>query len=440
VPVVMCPREGFFPGLYCTNILTHPWLSDGHTLLLSSIWGSMQVLLAINVLSGTVSRISPRDSDSSWSILAVQDNTVLAVSSSPAKPPNLMYGRISRIDMDDDGRNVWSWLDVSLPSLDYSEKVKATLSSIDFKIFKIPVADQDTISTKGAKQPFEAVFVSSKCFENSERQEESTIEQACNPLIVVLHGGPHSTSLTSYSRAYTFLSSLGFNLLHVNYRGSLGFGEEALQSLPGSIGRQDVGDVLNAIDLVIGKQLANPTNIAVLGGSHGGFLTTHLIGQAPDRFVAAAVRNPVCNLSLMVGTTDIPDWCYVETYGKDGKNAYTEAPTTEDLNAFYHKSPISHISKEKRIKGITLAIGATPISHLQFVDDCSLLGKATCSKATRMNKSLPLFTIAMGQLINEVNLRAKYVENNPPERIIHLTLPSKGSAYSFSIESRRSYH
>ncbi|XP_057818724.2 acylamino-acid-releasing enzyme 1 isoform X1 [Cryptomeria japonica] len=347
VPVVMCPREDFFPGLYCTDILPHPWLSDGHTLLLSSIWGSMQVLLAINVLSGTVSKISPQDSNSSWNILAVQDNIVLAVSSSPAELPNLKYGHLSRVHMDDHGKDTWSWLNLSLPSMDFSEKVNGTLSSIDFKIFKIPVAEQEMISTEGARQPFEAIFVSSKCFGNDESQEETTMKEACNPLIVVLHGGPHSTSLTSFSRAYTFLSSLGFNLLHVNYRGSLGFGEEALQSLPGNIGRQDVADVLNTIDLVIGKKLANPTNIAVLGGSHGGFLTTHLIGQAPDRFVAASVRNPVCNLSSMVATTDIPDWCYVETYGKDGKGAYTEAPTTEDLNAFYYASPISHVSKVK---------------------------------------------------------------------------------------------
>jgi len=42
---------------------------------------------------------------------------------------------------------------------------------------------------------------------------------------------------------------------------------------------QDVNDVLTAIDHVIDLGLANPSKIAVLGGSHGGFLTTHLIGQ-----------------------------------------------------------------------------------------------------------------------------------------------------------------
>ncbi len=67
--------------------------------------------------------------------------------------------------------------------------------------------------------------------------------------------------------------------------------------------------------------------------------------QAPGTFVAAAARNPVCNLSLMVGTTDIPEWCFVEIYGKEGKNCFSEYPSFDDLCQFHQKSPISHISK-----------------------------------------------------------------------------------------------
>lgn len=47
----------------------------------------------------------------------------------------------------------------------------------------------------------------------------------------------------------------------------------------------------------------------------------------------------------MVGTTDIPDWCFVETYGTNGRDRITEAPSAEDLTQFYSKSPIAHISK-----------------------------------------------------------------------------------------------
>lgn len=37
--------------------------------------------------------------------------------------------------------------------------------------------------------------------------------------------------------------------------------------------------MLTAIDHAVDMGLVDPSKITVLGGSHGGFLTTHLIGQ-----------------------------------------------------------------------------------------------------------------------------------------------------------------
>ncbi|KAM1724025.1 hypothetical protein ACFX13_022581 [Malus domestica] len=333
IPVVMCAEDGCFPGLYWSSILSNPWLSDGCTMIISSIWGSCQVILSVNVLSGEVSRISSADSNS-WDVLTLDGDNIIAVSSSPVDVPHINYGYL--VDKESTS-TAWSWLNVSSPPSECSEKVKSLLSSLQFSILKVPVRDVSGSVTKGAAKPIEAIFVSSKTKRND----------SFDPLIVILHGGPHSVSLSSYSKSLAFLSSIGFSLLLVNYRGSLGFGEEALQSLLGKIGSQDVDDVLVAIDHVIDKGLASASKIAVLGGSHGGFLTTHLIGQAPDKFVVAAVRNPACNLALMIGTTDIPDWCYVEAYGSEGRNNYTEAPSAEHLTLLHSKSPISHVSKVK---------------------------------------------------------------------------------------------
>lgn len=60
----------------------------------------------------------------------------------------------------------------------------------------------------GARQPFEAILVSSKARESD----------VSNPLIVVLHGGPHDVASTTFCKSLAFLSSIGFSLLVVNYR------------------------------------------------------------------------------------------------------------------------------------------------------------------------------------------------------------------------------
>ncbi|XP_071704367.1 acylamino-acid-releasing enzyme-like isoform X2 [Rutidosis leptorrhynchoides] len=333
VPVVMCPEKDCFPCVYCFDMLSNPWLSDERTMIFSSIWGSKEVILSVNVLSGKVSRITPGDSNHSWNVLALDGNNIVAVCSSPINIPQIKYGRLTKDESND---AVWSWLDVPVPSSKSQEKVDVLLSSLEFDILKIPVKTVSENLTKGACKPFEAIFVSS-----------ISKHEKCDPLAVILHGGPQDVSVTSFSKSSAFLASLGFSLLIVNYRGSLGFGEEALQSLLGQVGTQDVNDVLTAIDHVIDTGLANPSKIVVMGLSHGGFLTTHLIGQAPDKFVAAVARNPVCNLGLMAGTSDIPDWCFVEAFGSAGLSNYKKAPTPEVLALFHEKSPISHVSKVK---------------------------------------------------------------------------------------------
>lgn len=68
----------------------------------------------------------------------------------------------------------------------------------------------------------------------------------------------------------------------VNYRGSIGSGQESVEFLLGRIGDSDVKDVHFATCQAL-KQFPflDPKKMVLMGGSHGGFLVTHLSGRFP---------------------------------------------------------------------------------------------------------------------------------------------------------------
>lgn len=164
------------------------------------------------------------------------------------------------------------------------------------------------------------------------------------PLIVVPHGGPHSMTSSGYVPSYRFLSTLGYAILHVNYRGSVGFGDGYLDALPGNVGSMDVEDVKTATDKVAGIYNIDRERIGVCGGSHGGFLSGHMVGQYPEVYKVAAMRNPVTNIATMTTATDIRDWCDVEALGKYDFGRF-KAAGKEELGVMWDKSPVAHASK-----------------------------------------------------------------------------------------------
>ncbi|RXH70665.1 hypothetical protein DVH24_013411 [Malus domestica] len=204
ISVVMSAEDSCFPGLYCSSILSNPWLSDGRTMIISSIWCSCQVILSVNVLSGEVLRISPTNSSFSWSVLTLDGDNIIAVSSSPVDVPHIKYGYL----VDKESKNAaWSWLNVASPTDECPEKVKSLLSSLRFSIMKIPIRDVSDSPTKGITSQFSFLCLG-----------KSLILTSCatNPIeaILCLPKLKEMMHLTLLSISL----SIGFSLLIVNYR------------------------------------------------------------------------------------------------------------------------------------------------------------------------------------------------------------------------------
>eukprot|EP00057_Strongylocentrotus_purpuratus_P013556 XP_011668030.1 PREDICTED: acylamino-acid-releasing enzyme [Strongylocentrotus purpuratus] len=317
VDIVQRPTEERpFPGLYVGRFEQQCWL-DNETILVSTNWRSSKTIIAINICTGEVTRLSNDPDFGSWMFCAIKQRLILACRSSPSHSAQLVVGVIPQ-----EG-------DISCINWKPLHEFSVILSDVTWSVITLKPRTE-----RGSDIDFETIIVKPKG--NSGGQEKKP------PLIVWAHGGPHCVISTGYLLLPGLFCQLGFVIACVNYRGSLGFGQASIDSLPGFIGINDVKDIQAAAEAVIEQGLADPDRVAVYGGSHGGSLAMHMTAQYPDFYKACITRNPVTNLAAMLGGTDIPSWTMTEA-GIDFD--FKKAPSAEMYAKMFNCSPMAHIDK-----------------------------------------------------------------------------------------------
>ncbi|KXN83272.1 Acylamino-acid-releasing enzyme [Leucoagaricus sp. SymC.cos] len=313
VPEALSPN---FPGLYPPfNLVIRPFLQpDGGPteIITQSQWGSRTTILSISPSTGTVRHLTPPEPALfSWSLLATDGkNQIICSRGSSSIPYQIVLGTFS-----DKGLQ---WLVLDQPDL--APDVLSALKSIRTSIHPIP-----------GRYPVETIVIRSV--------EEDDAQAKPAPLITVPHGGPHGAMTTAFAAANTALVLEGYTLSFPNFTGTPGYGQSNIYKLLGQCGTLDVEDVhASTLFLVNDLQLARfgPGEIFVMGGSHGGFITAHLISQYPDVYSAAVMRNPVTCCGEVAGT-DIPDWYFAE-FGFQDDFPIKSSPPLSDLSTA-QKSP-----------------------------------------------------------------------------------------------------
>lgn len=124
------------------------------------------------------------------------------------------------------------------------------------------------------------------------------------PLVVQVHGGPH----TAYGHAFFFefqmLASHGIAVAYGNPRGSQSYGSAFSNAITGDWGGLDAGDVLAILDAVLASGTYDPKRVGLAGGSYGGFMTTWLLGHT-KRFAAGVSMRAVNDFVSEAGASDL---------------------------------------------------------------------------------------------------------------------------------------
>lgn len=127
------------------------------------------------------------------------------------------------------------------------------------------------------------------------------------PLMLSIHGGPHGMYNVGFNFGWQEHAANGYVILYTNPRGSSGYGSAFGNSIKNAYPGKDFDDLMNGVDLVVGRGYVDDQNMFVYGCSGGGVLTSWVVGHT-DRFAAASANCPVTNWLSFVGTTDGIGW------------------------------------------------------------------------------------------------------------------------------------
>jgi dipeptidyl aminopeptidase/acylaminoacyl peptidase len=93
-------------------------------------------------------------------------------------------------------------------------------------------------------------------------------------------------------------------VLKVNYRGSAGYGERFRALNYRNLGVGDAWDVLSGVDALIAKGYVDPTKVASMGWSQGGYISAFLT-TSTTRFAAISVGAGISDWRTYYYNTDI---------------------------------------------------------------------------------------------------------------------------------------
>ena len=294
-----------FPGFFILDFVTECWL-DNQTIIFECRNRSHVNLYCLNINTGDLILLAK---EGNWKLLGIKNKIIFAVHSLPIVPDTFKMGQIRYSDR----KLCIEWKTVyQFPEI---------LNDLTWKIKEhIPISHSEKLPVKS----YESIVI---------RPNENKIIKG---LVVYPHGGPQAIWDTQFCLKCACLARLGFVVLKVNYRGSVGFSINSIESITGNVGTQDVKDVHQAALEVIEELKIRNNNVFVMGGSWGGSIALHLVAKYPNFYRAVLVRNPVCNIAFNAASSDTPEWAY-----KVCGISYTNniQPNVQDYTEMLLKSP-----------------------------------------------------------------------------------------------------
>ncbi|MBV6521530.1 MAG: Dipeptidyl-peptidase 5 [Gemmatimonadaceae bacterium] len=139
------------------------------------------------------------------------------------------------------------------------------------------------------------------------------------PMVLYIHGGPHSAYGENWFDEFQNLASAGMWVLFTNPRGSSGYGGAFTYATRGRWFAEDYQDLMKGVDIVARRPDVDSTRMGVTGGSYGGVMTAWVTAKT-NRFKAAQTDRMISNWWSWYGSSDAQGLTEFEFFGKPWDN------------------------------------------------------------------------------------------------------------------------
>jgi dipeptidyl aminopeptidase/acylaminoacyl peptidase len=150
-----------------------------------------------------------------------------------------------------------------------------------------------------------------------------------HPLLLMIHGGPFTQyGWLLFDEAQVYAGA-GYAVLYTNPRGSSGYGQAHGRHILAKVGEASTVDLIAILDATLAAHDdLDASRLGVLGGSHGGYMTTWLAGHEGHRFKTAISERAVNAIDSFTGSSDIGWFFGNDLYGTDVAQQQRQSPLT----------------------------------------------------------------------------------------------------------------
>ena len=119
------------------------------------------------------------------------------------------------------------------------------------------------------------------------------------PAIVLPHGGPSARDRWGFDWLAQYFVSRGFAVLQPNFRGSAGYGDAWFEKNGFKSWPIAIGDVSDGGRWMVREGIADPSRLAIVGWSYGGYAALQSAAVNPELFKAVVAIAPITDLAAL---------------------------------------------------------------------------------------------------------------------------------------------